>query len=86
LRRSRKPIRPCHSCPMNMGSHCWAYANPRTRWEKHGKCIAFENEEIYAIFEKWKKQPQVKTRRQIRREFYQKQKRHLPQPQMESGA
>ena len=85
MRISRKPIRACYACPMNMGTHCWAYANPRARWEKHGRCPAFENEEIYALFEQWKKQPRVKTRREIRREFYRKQKHITPPPHLEDN-
>jgi hypothetical protein len=75
VRSSRKPVHKCYSCPLNLGDHCWAYSNPRERWRDGHKCPGFENEEVYGLFNDWKKQPHVKTRQELRREFFEKRKR-----------
>ncbi len=70
MRRSRKPVRKCHSCVLNIDDHCWIYRYPRGQW-RHGKyCRAFGNEALHEEFRVWQKQPNVKTRKELRREFF----------------
>jgi hypothetical protein len=71
----RKPVRTCHSCLLNLGRHCWIYQYPRGQW-RHGKtCPGFENDELYAAYRNWKKLPNVKTRRELRRDFFRTRRR-----------
>jgi len=70
MRYSVKPVRKCHACLLNLGDRCWLYDYPRGQWRDKKGCHAFENEEIYAEFRQWQKQPTVKTRRELRREFF----------------
>ena len=64
---SQKPVRKCHSCLLNLGDHCWLYQYPRGQGRSGRRCAAFENEEVYAGFRLWQKQPDVKTRKALRR-------------------
>jgi len=73
MHRTRKPVRECHSCLLNLGDICWLYAYPRGQWRGR-RCRAFENEEFYARYEEWLKEPTVKTRRELRREAFRKHK------------
>ena len=70
MRTSAKPVRNCHSCPLNLGRHCWLYKYPRGQWRGGKRCRAFEDATIHEQFEKWQKQPRVKTRKELRREFF----------------
>jgi hypothetical protein len=69
MKRSIKPVRKCHSCLLNLDDHCWKYSSPRDQW-KDRACSGFENEEIYAQFREWEKQPDIKTRKELRRESF----------------
>jgi len=70
MRYSTKPIRKCYSCLLNLGDECWLYAYPRGQWRGDRHCPAFGNEEIYAAFRTWQKRPVIKTRQELRREFF----------------
>lgn len=79
MRYSRKPVHNCYSCLLNLGDHCWIYKYPRGQWCHKRKCRAFENEEIYSKFREWRKLPEIKTRKDIRRVFFRttrKRERH----------
>ena len=79
MRRSRKPVHQCYQCLLNLGDHCWVYDYPRGQWSGHKRCPGFENEEVYAAFRLWRKQPTVKSRRELRREFFRgRRRRRLP--------
>ncbi len=68
-RRSNKPVRKCHACPLNMGDRCWGYSSPRTQWS-HGRiCPARYDETVHRLFALWQKQASVRSLREIRREF-----------------
>ncbi len=71
--RSRKPIRKCHSCLLNLGTYCWGYMNPRERWANRA-CPAFENKGAYAVFVSWQTDFHGRSRRQIRRDIYMSRK------------
>ena len=70
MRNSGKPVRKCHSCPLNLGDHCWFYAQPRAQWRAGKTCRARDDAAIRREFEAWQKQPHVKTRAEIRREMF----------------
>ena len=63
MRRSNKPISKCHSCKLNLGDHCWVHENPREQWQQNERCPGFENDELYAQFDAWQREPTVKTHR-----------------------
>ena len=65
--QSQKPVRKCHACLLNRGDNCWLYRYPRGQWRSGRRRAAFENEEIYEGFRLWQKQPDVKSRRELRR-------------------
>ncbi len=75
MHRNNKPVRKCHSCLLNLGDHCWLYKYPRGQWRSGRICPAFENEKIYKDFREWQKQPDVKTRKELRRSFFRSRKR-----------
>ncbi|MFC1498412.1 hypothetical protein ACFLS1_08095 [Verrucomicrobiota bacterium] len=60
-----------------MSDHCWLYQYPRGQWRGNRKCRAFENKDIYHEYNEWKKQPSVKTRKELRREFFRTKTRPL---------
>jgi len=70
MKRTAKPVHRCHSCLLNLGDHCWLYEYPRGQWSKRRGCRAFGNDEIYAKYREWQEKPKVKTRKQLRREFF----------------
>jgi hypothetical protein len=70
MRLSAKPVRKCHACLLNLDDRCWLYRYPRGQWRGEKRCSAFANEEVYRQFREWQKQPQVKTRKELRREFF----------------
>ncbi|MBA4386623.1 MAG: hypothetical protein C0404_01510 [Verrucomicrobia bacterium] len=70
MKNSVKPVRKCHACPMNLGERCWLYVFPRGQWRPGRECRAVENTEIMREFEEWQKRPVVKTRQEIRRDFF----------------
>ncbi len=67
MRYSRKPVRQCHACLLNLGDHCWLYRYPRGRWRKGRRCGALGNQAVYAKFEEWRREPTVKTLKELRR-------------------
>jgi len=78
MRHSAKPVRKCHACPLNLGDHCWLYQYPRGQWRGHKRCAGLTDDALHAQFEAWRKQPSVKTRKQLRREFFRTRRRkHL---------
>jgi len=70
MRRHNKPVRACHSCLLNLGDHCWLYRYPRGQWRRGRRCPAFENEDVYGRFRRWRRAPTVKTRKELRRDFF----------------
>jgi hypothetical protein len=75
MRRSRKPVRKCYSCLLNLGDHCWLYKYPRGQWRSGKACRAADDVNIKREFERWKKEPVVKSRKELRREFFRTRKR-----------
>ena len=75
MRTSYKPVRKCHSCLLNLGDHCWLYTYPRLQWRDGKICHAREDEATHREFETWRKQPQIKTREEIRREVFRSRSR-----------
>jgi hypothetical protein len=84
--RSRKPVRACYTCLLNLGDHCWLYRSPRSQWSGGRQCRAFQNEAIYEQYRQWLKEPTVKTRKELRQEFFRTRKRtELYHPQGEGS-
>lgn len=77
MRRSGKPVRKCHSCRLNLGDQCWVYKAPRGQWRDGRRCPGFENAVLYRQYAEWQKQPTVKSRKELRREFFRTKKRSL---------
>ncbi|MDP6490747.1 MAG: hypothetical protein QGH42_13095 [Kiritimatiellia bacterium] len=75
MKKSVKPVRKCHACLLNLGDHCWLYRYPRGQWRGGKRCRAFDDETLYTQFRTWQKQPTVKTRRELRREFFRTKKK-----------
>jgi hypothetical protein len=74
-RHSRKPVRKCHACPLNLGDHCWIFLYPRGQWQRGQHCRGMEDASLHEQFREWRKQPSVKTRKELRREFFRTRKR-----------
>jgi hypothetical protein len=78
MRQTRKPVRKCHSCLLNLGDHCWLYDYPRGQWRAGKRCSALGNEEVYQSFREWQKQPSIRTRKDLRRGFFRaRRRRHV---------
>ncbi len=75
MKKSAKPVRKCHACLLNLGDHCWVYRYPRGQWRDGRRCRAFDDEALQAEFRTWQKQPAVKTRRELRQEFFRTRKK-----------
>jgi hypothetical protein len=75
MRQSAKPVRKCHACLLNLVDECWLYGYPRGQWRGDRRCPGFENEDAYREFRLWRKQPTVKTRKELRREFFRTRRR-----------
>ena len=69
MRYTPKPIRRCNTCLLNLGTTCWKFACPRREWER-GRCLGFEEDELYRQFREWQEAPHVKTAKQLRREAF----------------
>ena len=84
MKKSWKPLRKCYHCPLNQGDHCWLYKYPRGQWHAGRRCPAFGNETVYEQFSAAQKLPDVKTRRDLRREFFRtsRPRRHPQQAQV----
>ena len=70
MKPSAKPVRKCHACLLNLGDRCWIYRYPRGQWRSGRRCGAFDDAALHARFRAWQKEPTVKTRRQLRQEFF----------------
>ena len=75
MKKSQKPVRRCHACRLNLGDSCWIYLYPRGQWGEYKRCPGLENEDLYEQYEEWLKAPSVKTRKELRREFFRTRKR-----------
>lgn len=72
MRSIGKPVGKCYTCLLNLDDHCWLYRNPRGQWRGERVCPGFENEEQYREFRQWQKMPRIKTRKELRRDFFKK--------------
>jgi hypothetical protein len=70
MKQSAKPVRKCHACLLNLGDRCWLYRYPRGQWRDRRHCPAMDDADLHARFRTWQKQPSVKTRRELRQEFF----------------
>ncbi|TFH13856.1 MAG: hypothetical protein E4H02_11010 [Lentisphaerales bacterium] len=70
MQHSRKPVRKCYSCELNLGDHCWFYQYPRGQWRGKKRCRIINNESVLAEFRTWQKRPLVKTMKELRRSFH----------------
>ncbi len=75
MKKSRKPVRKCHACPLNLGEYCWIYQYPRGQWRGEKHCAGYSDRGLHARFEEWCKEPSVKTRKELRREFFRTRRR-----------
>jgi hypothetical protein len=75
MQRHAKPVRNCHACLLNQGDHCWLYAYPRGQWRRGRRCPAFDNEEAYARFRAWRREPTVLSRRELRQQAFRTRRR-----------
>ncbi len=73
--RCDKPVRKCHACLLNLGNYCWLYAAPRAQWRNSRTCVAFDNPEAYRCFRESRKEPDIMTRKDLRREMFRSRRR-----------
>lgn len=71
MKITRKPVRKCHKCLLNLGHECWLFAYPRGQWRGR-RCTVYGNEEIYAEYRVWLKDPVILTRKELRRAAFRK--------------
>ena len=45
MKRTRKPVRKCHGCGLNLGDTCGKYEIPHDMWH-HRSCPGYRNEEM----------------------------------------
>jgi len=43
MKLTRKPVKECHGCGLNLGEKCGVYESPHEMW-RHRKCSGFKNE------------------------------------------
>ncbi len=65
-----KPVRKCHGCLLNEGDRCWLFAYPRGQWRNGRLCRAVGDDTLHKAYAQWKKQPDVKDRKTLRRETH----------------
>lgn len=70
MKSSAKPVRKCYGCLLNLGDRCWAYRYPRGQWRGSKRCRARDDAAMHERFRVWQNEPAVKTRRQLRQEFF----------------
>jgi hypothetical protein len=75
MKPSRKPVRKCHACPLNLGDHCWAYDYPRGQWRGERRCPGQADAALQARYDEWLKEPRIKTGRELRRAAFRTRKR-----------
>ena len=66
MKHTRKPVRRCNKCLLNLGDECWLYAYPRGQWRGQ-VCRAKEDDGAHAEYKLWLKDPVVMTRKELRR-------------------
>ena len=44
---TRRAIRKCGKCKLNLRTHCGLFDNPRAMWHNHRKCPGYMKEEYY---------------------------------------
>lgn len=49
MHKTRKPVRKCHDCKLNLGDHCGLFANPHKQWQP-GKCKGHKNDELFSRY------------------------------------
>ena len=70
MKRHTKPISKCYKCLLNLGKKCWKYDIPKEQWSGGKKCLGYNNPEFYEEYKKSLELPNVKTRKEIRREIF----------------
>ena len=80
MRVSRKPVHDCHACLLNLGDHCWLFEYPRGQWRGRKRCRALEDPQVHREFRLWKKQPTVKSKKELRRAYFRGQPRRRREP------
>ncbi len=66
----QKPVRKCHGCGLNLGTHCWLFAYPRGQWRGERQCRAHGDPALEEALAQWRKLPDVKNRKMLRRETH----------------
>ena len=51
MHRTRKPVRKCHGCPLNLGPRCAVYEYPHDQWHDRDKCPGYMNEAMLRQYE-----------------------------------
>jgi hypothetical protein len=77
MRYGTKPVRRCHACPLNRGDSCWLFVYPRGQWREGRSCAARDDQEIHEAYWKWERRPVVKSRKELRREFFRVKQRKV---------
>jgi len=49
MKRTRKPVRLCYRCPLNLGDTCAAHAWPHEMWH-HRRCPDYGSEEAWSAY------------------------------------
>ena len=67
MKRSRKPVRKCHGCGLNLGDRCGVYEFPHDMWH-HRSCPGFNNQEQLKEFLERQEKQRLDERKERRRE------------------
>jgi len=70
MHRSRKPVRKCHGCGLNLGDHCGVFEWPHDMWRNHRRCPGYMNQELLAEYRARqerapRKNPKKEKRKQV---------------------
>ena len=67
MHRSRKPVRKCHGCGLNLRDRCGVYQNPHEMWHGHRHCPGYKNAKMLAEYEARMEHVHVKAAKERRR-------------------
>jgi len=68
MRRTRKPVRKCRGCGLNLGDRCARFEFPHDMWHNHRKCPGYMNEQMLKEYQEEQAKKQLRTSKEMRRQ------------------